>query len=125
MFFLIMTACQEIHIPEASAVDRQARLLEFESMLNEENHVKGNISNGEAIYTQTCKACHGQEGKDENFGSESVPIWIGTSAVTDPTTFFEITNFGDVARKMPGYYDTYGLTDLIDVVAYSQTLPSQ
>ena len=123
VFLLTVTACQEIHIPEVSEEDKAARMAEFEAVLNEDGTVNGDAVNGKLIYTQTCKACHGDDGKDENFGTREAPSFMGNSAVTDPIAFFEITNFGNLERKMLGYYDTYGLTDLIDVVAYSQTLP--
>jgi mono/diheme cytochrome c family protein len=125
MAVLLLTACGNVHIPEVTPADRQARMAEAESMIMPNGYVVGEKVSGQQLYTSECEACHGMKGRNENFGDRNAPVYIGTSATSDPIAFFEITNFGDSERKMPGYYDEMTLEQIADTLAYAQTLPEK
>lgn len=123
---LILTACgDKIHIRDVSKAERQAGLAEAGTNINGDGSVDGDADSGQKVYQQFCKGCHGADGRDENSGDEASPEWIGTSANADLLAFFEIINFGDRERKMPGFDDKLSQQDLLDVLAYAQTLPTE
>ena len=125
MTTLLLTACGNVHIPEVAPVDRQARMEEAKTLIMPNGYVVGEKASGQQLYTQECNGCHGKKGRNENFGDRNAPAYIGTSANNDPITFFEITNFGDAERKMPGYYDEMTLEQIADTLVYAQTLPEK
>ena len=125
MVMLLLTACGSVYIPEVTPADRQARLEEATSLIMPNGYVVGEKVSGQQLYTEECEDCHGKKGRNENFGDRNAPAYIGTSANNDPIEFFEITNFGDAERKMPGYYDDMTLEQIVDTLAYAQTLPAK
>ena len=125
MAILLMTACGSVYIPEVTPVDRQARMDEASSLIMPNGYVVGEKVSGQQLYTEECEDCHGKKGRNENFGDRNAPAYIGTSANNYPIEFFEITNFGDAERKMPGYYDDITLEQIVDTLAYAQTLPTK
>ena len=123
---LLLTACgAAIHIPEVSAADKQARMDELGAYLNAPGSVSGDASKGENSFAQMCEECHGEDGREQNFGEDASPEYVGSSAINDPGAVFEIINFGDGERKMPGFYDDLSLEQLINILAYAQTLPNK
>lgn len=122
---ILLTACGNVHIPEVSAADKQARLAEYSNYMSQDGSVEGDPGKGQNMYSQMCKDCHGEDGRDENFAEGGLAKYLGTSADEDGLAFFEITNFGDGERKMPGFYDDLTLEQLIDIQAYAQTLPTE
>ena len=125
MAILLLTACGSAYIPEVTPTDKQARLEEATSLIMPNGYVIGDKASGQQLYTEECEDCHGKKGRNENFGDRNAPAYIGTSANNAPIEFFEITNFGDAERKMPGYYDDMTLEQIVDTLAYAQTLPTK
>jgi len=119
---LLLTACGSVHIPEVTPAEKQARMGEAESLIKPNGYVAGDKGSGQQLYSKECEVCHGKKGRGQNFGDHDAPIYIGTSAKNDPVAFFDITNFGDIERKMPGYYDEMTLEQIVNILAYSQTL---
>ena len=46
--------------------------------------VNGNIKRGEIFFNNTCKECHGSDGRNINFKTASNPEFIGTVATENP-----------------------------------------
>ena len=119
---LILAGCGQVNIPDVTAEEMQTRILDGKPFITENGAVIGDPIQGALLYVEHCQDCHGEDGTDENFGDDANPVYLGTSAKRDALAFFRVTNFGDAARKMPGFYEDATLTQLIDVVAYAQSL---
>jgi thiosulfate dehydrogenase len=78
--------------------------------------------------SDTCAACHGDDGKTLNFGTPDKPEYVGTVAKENPWEFVHKVRFGHPgsAPPMPAGVEL-GLTlqDVLDILAYSQTLPGK
>ncbi len=75
-----------------------------------------------------CAACHGPEGKKLNFGSPDKPEYVGTIAKDNPWEFLHKVRVGQPGSNpaMPtGVEMGWKLQDLLDILAYSQTLPEK
>ncbi len=137
LFFLLLllaTSCKdsqkEIYIPDQSGLpiccsaDYLVRLAEVGTYISGDNSIEGgNIENGKQIYLDKCQDCHGESGEITDSNADDSPTRLGQIAVDDPRRFFEVTNFN--FRDMPGYYNDLSLQELIDVMAFAQTLPEQ
>lgn len=86
-----------------------------------------NVSNGQTRYGRTCANCHGDDGKKLNFGTDAAPEYVGTVAVNNPWEFMHKAMNGQPgpdAEDMPPVITRGWITqDVLDVLAYSQTLP--
>lgn len=90
--------------------------------------VNGNMSTGEDIYNETCKDCHGSDGRERNFKTKVKPEYIGTVATKNPwETIHKIRNghpdafvMGD---PMPNMNAKLSLEKQIDLLTYLQSLP--
>lgn len=81
---------------------------------------------GKGRYDATCAPCHGSDGKKLNFGTEQAPEYIGTLAKDDPQEFLHKIRAGQPGTPMPSAIETgWSIQDVIDVLAYSQTLPEK
>jgi len=88
--------------------------------------VGGDPAHGQALYTQTCAACHGADGQQITFRYQGMQVSLASLAVQDPWRFLHRTRFG-VARapEMPiGFTLGWSPQDGRDVLAYAQSLPS-
>lgn len=88
--------------------------------------IRGDVAHGQALYTQTCAACHGPDGRKITFRYQGMQVSLASLAVQDPWRFLHRTRFG-VARapEMPiGAILGWSAQDGRDVLAYAQTLPS-
>jgi thiosulfate dehydrogenase len=85
---------------------------------------------GDALFGQftydgtNCWECHGNDGKEINFGTQASPSYVGTVADINPWEFLHKVRFGHPGAPMPAS-ELIGWNDetLIDLGAYAQTLP--
>jgi thiosulfate dehydrogenase len=82
----------------------------------------GDINNGARIYASTCVKCHGADGRNINFKTLEHPEYIGTVANRNPWEALHKIRFGQPASEMINLF-FLDITDQIDVLSYSQTLP--
>ena len=83
--------------------------------------IGANVANGEELYTSTCVACHGANGKQIDFhGGEGVR----GVANDNPWETLHKIRFGQPATGMPaGVANGWSIQDAVDVLGYAQTLP--
>lgn len=89
--------------------------------------VKADAAHGKEL-SILCAACHGPEGKKLNFGKPDEPEYVGTIAKENPWEFLHKVRVGQPGSNppMPAALETGGtLQDLLDILAYSQTLPEK
>ena len=87
--------------------------------------MNGDFFKGKDLYNQICEKCHGEDDREQNFGGDINQKYIGRKAIDDPEAFFEIINFGDGEREMPGFYNDLSLKQLINILTYTQILPTE
>lgn len=84
------------------------------------------LANGELRYSRTCASCHGDDGRDINFGSSADPEYVSDLATDNPWEFLHKILYGQPgpeAEDMP-FVSSRGWTDqdLIDMLGYVQNL---
>ena len=90
--------------------------------------VNGNKKRGKIIFNNSCKECHGSDGRNINFKTPSNPEFLGTVATENPVeTIHKFRNgnpntFID-GKPMPNMNKTLNLEEQIDLLTYLQTLP--
>ncbi|MEK6712231.1 MAG: hypothetical protein AABZ64_16810, partial [Nitrospinota bacterium] len=73
-------------------------------------------------------ACHGPDGKKLNFGKPDAPEYVGTIAKQNPWEFVHKTRLGHPGSEPPmptGVELGWSLQDVLDILAYSHTLPEK
>jgi len=86
--------------------------------------VGGDADHGADFYNQNCGACHGADGRTLNFGNEDEPEFVGTIAADNPWEFIHKMRMGQPGTQMPaGVDEGWSLQDVVDVLAYAQSLP--
>jgi thiosulfate dehydrogenase len=85
---------------------------------------KGDAARGRVLYQNQCAACHGFDGKSQNFGDEKAPEYIGTIGVDNPWEMLHKIRNGHPASFMPAMrgFDTQFSADIL---AYTQGLPAK
>lgn len=79
---------------------------------------------GKVLFESVCKVCHGDDGKTLNFGDDTAPEYIGTLAADNPWEFFNKATVGVPGERMPaGWNLGWKQQDILDLMAYAQTLP--
>lgn len=89
--------------------------------------IGGNVAVGRQQFV-VCGACHGADGKKLNFGSEKTPEYVGTLAKDNPQEFIHKIWVGQPGSNpaMPaGLVLGWNIKQVLDVLAYSQTLPEK
>ncbi|MFU8773219.1 MAG: c-type cytochrome [Anaerolineales bacterium] len=102
-------------------------LVDYTPLIDPETReaVGGDLTYGEELYG-SCAACHGEDGTALNFGDEQEPEYIGTIALDNPWEFLHKVRAGQPGTGMPATIDSdWSLDDLLDLLAYSQTLPTE
>ncbi len=90
--------------------------------------IGGDLASGEALFTGTCVACHGADGRQINFGDDDDPEYVGTVASGNPWEFIHKVRAGQPGSNppMPSAIDSGWTTqDVVDVLTYAQTLPTE
>ncbi len=89
--------------------------------------VKSDATHGKQL-SVLCAACHGPEGKKLNFGTPDKPEYVGTIAIENPWEFLHKVRVGQPGSDPPmpaGVEMGSSLQDLLDILAFSQTLPEK
>jgi len=89
--------------------------------------VKADATRGKQLAV-VCTACHGPEGKKLNFGTPDKPEYVGSVAKENPWEFVHKVRAGQPGSDpaMPaGVEMGWGLQEVLDILAYSQTLPEK
>jgi thiosulfate dehydrogenase len=81
---------------------------------------------GKTRYDAACASCHGADGKRLNFASATAPEYVGTIASDNPWEFTHKVRLGQPGKTMPSsIVDGWTTQDVMDVLAYAQTLPAK
>lgn len=91
-------------------------------------HVNGNLKRGEIFFNNTCKECHGIDGRNINFKTLSKPEFLGTVATENPVETIHKFRNGNPntfvnGKPMPNMNKILNLEEQIDLLTYLQTLP--
>ena len=89
--------------------------------------IRANVTHGQELYSKSCQACHGADGKLLNFRTADEPEYIGTLAKDDPWIIVHKIRFGQPgAPVMPaGVAANLSTQDALDILSYTQTLPEK
>lgn len=94
--------------------------------INADKTVNGDAGRGKELFENTCKECHGEDGRVFNFGSVDAPEYVGTIAADNPWEFWHKVSFGQPNTNMPSALKNgWPMQDIADVLAYAQTLPGE
>ena len=88
--------------------------------------VRSDEDNGKIIFEENCVDCHGPQGTSINFSEGSNPEYVSTLALDNPWEFIHKARFGQPGvERMPALIDV-GIddSDYIDLLAYTQSLPT-
>lgn len=85
---------------------------------------RGDPRRGGRFYHTICSICHGSDGKLINFKSADNPEYIGTVASKNPQETLHKTRNGQPGVPMVAL-GVLDIQDLVDIVAYAQTLPTE
>jgi thiosulfate dehydrogenase len=85
---------------------------------------RGNPRRGAQFYQTICAVCHGFDGRDINFKTEETPEFIGTVCGHNPWEALHKIRFGQPGVGMVAL-TVLETDDLVDIVAYCQTLPEK
>lgn len=94
--------------------------------INDDKTVNGDAANGKTLFESNCAMCHGEDGKAIDFDDGEGKEFVGTVAADNP---WETIN--KIMNGQPGEVMTAGLNmewtwqDLLDILAYIQTLPTE
>ena len=83
---------------------------------------RGNVRRGAQFFQTICAVCHGFDGKTLNFGDEKKPEYVGTVARENPWEALHKIRFGQPGVPMVAL-NVLSVQDLVDILAYAQTLP--
>ena len=103
----------------------QSGMVDFTALIDAETKsaIEGDSAHGEELFV-TCAACHGEDGRLLNFGSEDEPEYIGTIALDNPWEFLHKVRAGQPGTTMPASMDgDWSTQDLLDLLTFAQTLP--
>jgi len=107
------------------AVFLQSGLIDYTPLIDSETKsaVDGDAAHGEELFA-TCAACHGEDGRLLNFGTEDEPEYVGTIALDNPSELLHKVRAGQPRTTIPAAMDgEWSLEDLVDLLAFAQTLP--
>lgn len=99
-------------------------VVDVSGYINSDKTITGaDTDNGQALYDASCAVCHGSDGLSLDFGGGD---GVGTLANGNPQETLHKIRFGHPGSSMPsGVGNGWSLQESIDVLAYSQTLPTE
>jgi mono/diheme cytochrome c family protein len=89
--------------------------------------IGGDATNGQALFSEKCALCHGADGTTFNFGSDEEPEYVGTVAADNPQEFLHKALYGQPGsqpRMIAGLENGWTIDQVVDVLAYAQSLPT-
>ncbi len=86
--------------------------------------LNANIDRGASFYQTICANCHGFDGKEINFKTPPKAEFVGTVASDNPWELLFKIRHGQPGAPMPGLI-MLPMKDLVDILAYTQTLPAK
>ena len=103
----------------------QQGMVDKSDFINADKTVNGDAAHGEVLFKE-CAECHGDDGKTIDFDDGEEVEYVGTIAIDNPWEFFNKASVGNPGAIMPsGLNLGWSLQDIIDVLAYAQTLPAE
>lgn len=83
---------------------------------------------GRSRFEETCKECHGKDGRERNFKDDAHPEYVGSVAKKNPWEALHKIRNGQpgafvMGDPMPHMNDKISLQEQIDLLSYMQTLP--
>ncbi|TFH36078.1 MAG: hypothetical protein E4G99_05810 [Anaerolineales bacterium] len=88
--------------------------------------VGGDPAEGELLFGTSCAACHGNDGRQINFGNDEEPEYVGTLAADNPWEFIHKVRSGQPGTQMPSaIVEGWSMQQVVDVLTYAQTLPTE
>lgn len=95
---------------------------------NKTRKVNGNLRRGQSIFNESCKECHGRDGRERNFKDDNNPEYIGTVANKNPWEAMHKLRNGHpgafvMGDAMPNMNEEISFKEQLDLLAYMQTLP--
>lgn len=85
---------------------------------------RGDAARGERYFQNICAPCHGFDGRAINFKTDDNPEFIGTVGSENPWEVIHKIRNGQPGQPMP-VLRVLPLQDLVDILAYAQTLPKK
>jgi thiosulfate dehydrogenase len=85
---------------------------------------RGNPRRGAGMYQTICAVCHGFDGTEINFKAEPKKEYVGTVCAKNPWEALHKIRFGQPGVGMIALA-TLSTDELIDMLAYCQTLPTE
>jgi mono/diheme cytochrome c family protein len=85
---------------------------------------KGDAKRGARFFQTICATCHGFDGRQINFRTRTDPQFLGTVASDNPWEALHKIRSGQPGAPMPSL-GALDVQDLLDVLAYAQTLPKK
>ena len=80
------------------------------------------------IFNDSCKECHGRDGRERNFKDKKNPEYVGTVANKNPWEAMHKLRNGHpgafvMGDAMPNMNEEISFQEQLDLLAYLQTLP--
>ncbi len=101
-------------------------MLDSSLVIEDKMALSDDLETGEALYLSTCADCHGEDGRQINFGAADDPDYVGTIATDNPWEFIHKMRFGQPGTGMPSSIDIgWSLDEIGAVLAFAQTLPTE
>jgi thiosulfate dehydrogenase len=90
--------------------------------------VNGNIRRGRYIFNESCKECHGRDGRERNFKEDGKPEYVGTVANKNPWEAMHKLRNGHpgafvMGDPMPHMINKIDFQEQLDLLTYMQSLP--
>ena len=73
--------------------NRQKGMVDVSPFISSDKTVKGDSDKGKTRFENSCKHCHGEDGKQIKIGHEDEPESVGDVAKSNPWEFFHKTSF--------------------------------
>ncbi|MBI4760243.1 MAG: c-type cytochrome [Chloroflexota bacterium] len=102
------------------------QLQDMKPYINDDKTVNGDAEHGKTLFTSVCANCHGEDGTAIDFDDGEGVEYVGTVAADNPWEAFNKFAYGQPAAPMPaGINLGWSWQDIVDLLAYAQTLPTK